>query len=630
MKKKIMLAGIMACLLTGAVSATAAEIDNETSNIVVSGKAQNATATIVLKDNTGKVAYIAEADVKDGKYFKKFKFSAQNPENYTLSVNSGGDDVTNEVISAVYHSEKFESVLTFSGSEANRYFAEGDTIDIAANVKNLYADEESYKLYFACYDGTGKLIGTIVGGENSVGYGGEGEEYASLSVNTTVPAGTKTIKAFAWTSDITPISKAKEQKTGDKSYQDGDTICFMGDSITHIGTYPYFIEHYYQPHYPDRKISFHNKGISGQSAGEVFSRLDWDIFAEKANRVTLMIGVNDISRSFVESASEEDGKYAIEACIANYKKVIDKCKENNVEITLVTPPLVDDDANGKQEKRNEGLKALSTEIKNLAESEGISVYDINTMSNAVTEYGKNTLGETMVIQGRDGVHPTETGYAIIGYGYLTSQGVDGDVARVEIGAEGTETKNATVSSLEYSAEGVSFDYSPKSSPMAKTAAYQNAEKFVPTLTEDLNREIIKVSGLNEGTYALKLGENEVGTYTAQELATGVNIATLEQNPNQKNAKLAYEKLYLKGKEVDKLRAIALTEAWAGKKYDLTTDAGYTAFINKYGTHVYRGYFNQYKQYKPQEEEIKEAVEDYTSQAAQLSTPISYKISLIKK
>ena len=634
MKKKIIFIGMILSLLSSAATSMAVDIDTDTRNVIISGKAaaKQSTATIIIKNKTnGDIAYIAEANVIDGRYYTKFKLPIDNPSDYTVSINSGGEDITKDILSAVYHSSKFENVLSFSGTNANKYFTDGDFIGIQAKIKNLYADETEYKIYFACYDDSGRLIGAVGGEKNKIGYGGDGEEYVSDLLSTSVPNGTSMIKAFAWTDTIQPIDTVKEQKNGDKSYQDGDTVSFMGDSITHIGIYPYFIEHYYQTRYPNREIAFYNKGISGQSASGVFKRLDWDIFAEGTNRTTLMIGVNDITPYFQENSTAEQGEQGIQYCIDNYKKVIERCKENDVEITLVTPPLADlkdsaDSAN-TYEKLNNGLKALSLRIKELAAQEGISVYDINTMTNDITNYG-NSIGEKNVIQGGDGIHPTNTGYTILGYCYLKEQGADSVVASAEISKENTVETNCGIYDLNYSDNNVSFVYSPKSSPLAANTNYMNAQKFVPSLTDDLNREIIKVSDLEDGTYTLKFGDETVGEYTSAELANGINIALLQKNPNQKRSASAYEKLMLKDKEVDKLRAIALTTAIGGDR--IKTDSGYREFLNDYKNHPYIESFKRYSEYKPKENEIKEAAEKYSKEAAELSKPILYQVSLIKK
>ena len=48
--------------------------------------------------------------------------------------------------------------------------------------------------------------------------------------------------------------------------------------------------------------------------------------------------------------------------------------------------------------------------------------------------------------------------------------------------------------------------------------------------KDLNDYGLKVSGLKEGKYALSIDGKEVGSYTAADLAAGVNLGNLESGP----------------------------------------------------------------------------------------------------
>lgn len=625
-KKSILTAVILAAFSINA--AGAADMDSATKNVVVRGKADSGVVSIILRNNTtNEVEYIKEADVTDGEYFTKFKFPVETAENYTLSVKAGSADVTSGVLTAEVHSSKFEGKLSIFGTGTNKYFTENDTVRLKSELKNLYADDEIYNLYFACYDENGKLIGVEKSDNISVDYGYEGAVWQGEFNNIEVKSGTSFVKVFTWSDEQIPLFSAKEQAVGDIMYQNGDIVSFAGDSITDIGLYPYFIEHYYQTRYPERNISFFNKGISGQTAGDVYNRLDWDIYSEGTDRMTLMIGINDIYHQC--GTAEEDA--AINSCLANYRKVIEKCRQNDVEITLVTPPLYDTNAElstdeGQGKALNEGLTKLSNGIKSLAAEYGIAVYDINTMSNDITDYG-NSIGQSTVIMSSDRVHPTDIGYTILGYCYLKEMGADGVVASVMLDGDNVQTDNCTVSEVVSDETGISFTYVPKSSPIAVNNNYNNAAKFVPSLTEDLNKEMIAVKGLADGTYTVTLdGTALTDSYTAKELSEGINIAKLSANPNQVRSKEAYENLMNKDKQVDKLRKIALTKAYS-TGYDIDTDEGYAAFLAANASHGYIGAFRGYKGYKAQEETIKAEIKEYTERSAELSKPVSYTISI---
>ena len=57
-------------------------------------------------------------------------------------------------------------------------------------------------------------------------------------------------------------------------FKDGDTICFLGDSITHGGQYHEFLQLFYATRYPELNLSFHNCGISGDNATGMIERFE--------------------------------------------------------------------------------------------------------------------------------------------------------------------------------------------------------------------------------------------------------------------------------------------------------------------------------------------------------------------
>src|SRR5688572_15116419 len=80
----------------------------------------------------------------------------------------------------------------------------------------------------------------------------------------------------------------------DFAFQNGDTVVFLGDSITAARGYTKFVEHYTLMRFPDRKVHFFNAGKGGDTAQSALKRLDRDVFGKGATVVTIALGVNDI------------------------------------------------------------------------------------------------------------------------------------------------------------------------------------------------------------------------------------------------------------------------------------------------------------------------------------------------
>ena len=55
--------------------------------------------------------------------------------------------------------------------------------------------------------------------------------------------------------------------------KDGDTLVFLGDSITHQCLYTQYVEDYFYTRYPKTRIHFHNAGVGGDRASDALTRL---------------------------------------------------------------------------------------------------------------------------------------------------------------------------------------------------------------------------------------------------------------------------------------------------------------------------------------------------------------------
>ena len=80
----------------------------------------------------------------------------------------------------------------------------------------------------------------------------------------------------------------------DFALRDGDTVVFLGDSITAAQTYGKIVENYTLLRYPSRKVHFLNAGRGGDTAAGGLERLEKDVFNRGATVLTVAYGVNDI------------------------------------------------------------------------------------------------------------------------------------------------------------------------------------------------------------------------------------------------------------------------------------------------------------------------------------------------
>ncbi|WP_111708233.1 SGNH/GDSL hydrolase family protein [Lutibacter citreus] len=60
-------------------------------------------------------------------------------------------------------------------------------------------------------------------------------------------------------------------------FKDGQTVCFIGNSITQAGTYHMLVQAYYAIHFPGNKVKFISCGVSGDNAPGMIERFEKDV-----------------------------------------------------------------------------------------------------------------------------------------------------------------------------------------------------------------------------------------------------------------------------------------------------------------------------------------------------------------
>ena len=458
-----------------------------------------------------------------------------------------------------------------------------DSVVYNFNLLNYYKEEKTAKLFMAVYYDS-KLAGVKIGSATVTGKGLS--EPLSIGFTEGLPVGDKTnvtVKVFVWeegtyapfTDEINMYSQSDRAVIPEIFGADTTepvTVAFMGDSITHLNpSYTKWIEYFYRIKYPEKDIKFVSKGISGDSASGIKSRFTWDILngygTGTPTEACLMIGMNDVNRRLYPDGTDEQKQAAIDSCISNIEDVIELCKENNVKLTLVTPPLYDEADYTSSENNlgvNAGLGKIAESVIELADKNNLAYIDfygyINSFNSSLRS--KNEFADKGIFNVADRIHATPAGTFAEGFIFLDQQINDSVIASVDFDFNTLmpNVKNADVKDLVYSDGVISYTYTPDSLPMYVTDEYAlcNDTYSIP-VTDSLNREIIKVTGLEEGEYDVVFDNEVLGSYTASELSEGINIATLETNPGYNQSKTVYDLVTSKMAKDYILRNIAYVE-----------------------------------------------------------------------
>ncbi len=314
--------------------------------------------------------------------------------------------------------------------------------------------------------------------------------------------------------------------------KDGDRVVFYGDSITDQRLYTTFTETYVVTRFPKLDVSFVHSGwggdrVTGGGGGPIDARLRRDVVACKPTVMTIMLGMNDGSyRAFDEKNFDTYAK--------GYQHIIDSVKEAlpGIRITAVQPSPFDDVT---QPPRFEGgynavLVRYSQFVKELAEREKLGVADLNGPVVAALEKAMATDAELAKKIIPDRVHPGPGGHLLMAAELLKSWHAPALVSAVEIDASVknvADAKKTSVSELK-TGDAISWTQLDEALPMPVdlndpvVALAVKSSDFL----QALNQQTLKLTGLSGANFDLKIDGDEIGPFTREQLAEGINLATL--------------------------------------------------------------------------------------------------------
>ena len=318
---------------------------------------------------------------------------------------------------------------------------------------------------------------------------------------------------------------------------DGDRVTFYGDSITDQREYTEDVEEYVLTRFPAWKVNFHNAGVggdkvSGGGAGPIDLRLDRDVFAWHPNVVSIMLGMNDFYYQ-----PDQPGIYS--TYTNGYRHLVESLKKNDpgVRITLIEPSPYDD-VTRTSSGNNAVLLKYSAFVAQLAQEQGAQVADFNTPVTDVLQ-AINAASPALAPQViPDRVHPQQGGHWIMAESLLKSWQAPSLVTSVAIDAgvkPTAEVANTAVTDLARVKGKITGKISWTQADKALPLPFPPPEvepvlalvlKYSDVIAA-LDQETLKASSLTAGTYDLLIDGRKIGSFTADQLASGINLATME-------------------------------------------------------------------------------------------------------
>jgi lysophospholipase L1-like esterase len=334
--------------------------------------------------------------------------------------------------------------------------------------------------------------------------------------------------------------------------RDGDCVVFYGDSITEQKLYTSDVEEFVLTRFPERKVTFIHSGVGGDTvsgglAGPVGLRLERDVFAYHPSVVTIMLGMNDGYFGFSRTYDP-----AIFETYANgYRRLTDsiQSKVPGVSLMLIKPSPFDDVT--RDAKSGTGynviLQRFGGFVEDLATQKHTGLADMYTPVLQLLNRVKALDPVMSITLIPDLVHPGAGVQWIMAETLLKAWGAPALVTSVTLDAAKStalETLNAQVTQLQKNKDTLSWVESDQALPLPLPT--RNSDPFVDLavgasdLIEMLDQETLRISGLAPGSYQLSVDGKLVGVFSADQLASGLNLALMETPMLQQARLVAFD------------------------------------------------------------------------------------------
>jgi len=335
-------------------------------------------------------------------------------------------------------------------------------------------------------------------------------------------------------------------------FKTGDRITFVGNSITEQGYYESYVWLYYMLHFPHRRIVIFNRGIGGDRAQNIYDRFDDDVVTAGPTVICLTFGMNDSGYfEFFGSNADSVARVHVAESRHYFELIQEKLKKLQAvkKIIILGSPF---DETVKIKANNfPGKVKVMEEIAGFQEQAAKdNQWGLVDLLHPMTEIDirEQQKDSTFTLTGPDRIHPGNSGHFVMAWLFLKSQGLGSlPVADVAIDAKGGKPEravNCRITNLMATGNTrIRFDYLANSLPLPVDTVprlwgnpHRQSEAIgvIPFYSE-FNREMLRVTSLAAGDYALVMDGQPIARYSAAELAEGVNLARLTNTPEYEQA-----------------------------------------------------------------------------------------------
>jgi hypothetical protein len=327
-----------------------------------------------------------------------------------------------------------------------------------------------------------------------------------------------------------------------------DRVLVLGDENASAvrGTGPTgffeYLANYSLLRFPGAKLEFATLGVEGGTAESLEAEVAQHLRREKANVLILVVGMHDLlaSGTTLPTPTELAARQATH--VAAVSAIVDTAVGLGVRAYVCSYPVTSTGGTIYGDPAlHDQLEDFGAAARAAAVAHGGVGIDLTTPTRATAEAMRQA--HDWDVSDADGFRLNERGHMAAAYALLTALGAPSEVSSVAISvgatgarvdaASGASVTGATWSQIDRRLQFVRSDQGlPFAVPffteesMAGTICGTAPPSLVSLVgfEGNVNRYVLKVTGLPAGTYSVKADGRSVGRFSASALAQGLNLA----------------------------------------------------------------------------------------------------------
>jgi lysophospholipase L1-like esterase len=254
-----------------------------------------------------------------------------------------------------------------------------------------------------------------------------------------------TLKNLSLLAVITYAAVSIPRANAELTVKSGETIAFMGDSITEAGNKPGGYVSLVMSALKSQGLDVKHipAGKSGHKSTDMLARLDNDVISKKPNWMALSCGVNDVWHFKLVLGGRAFEGVGIDDYKKNITAIIDKARAAGIKVMVLTSTMIGED---QSKELNQMMIPYNDFLRQIAKEKGCLLADLNADMQAALKtipdvpgkpktFGKYFYGGDLQNKlTSDGCHMNALGNKMMARGILRAFGMtDAQLAEAEKG-----------------------------------------------------------------------------------------------------------------------------------------------------------------------------------------------------